>query len=406
MSRLRVTRDAGRSFQIPLTLDRADARLRDHARRGRGLRGQHRRRPLRRRGAGQCATEDSRSARFRRSTCSASPPARASSGRAPTTRAASPWASRAATEGRSRRGSGRAASRVRSRARRRRRDPSRATPTPARPVCRRCVRGPVRDPRRLRRRGRPGLASGTPRLALDASASPLAPDASASAVMRTSFSSCGCSAAPGDGSSEIGAVGALDGRRCAPQETHTRLVSSVRTREAHVPLHPRGATMRRVRRALPFAAAVASALLSSVPAAANGRFPASNQIVFSPNNDNLIVLRTSYGILPSHDNGATWAFVCEDALGLGPTAVEDPSVGLTTNNALIAGVSVGLERVARRRVQLELHPGRAPQPANRRHRGPARQPRQRRRHHADLPADRLGGRRTSIRRSSRPPTTA
>jgi photosystem II stability/assembly factor-like uncharacterized protein len=100
--------------------------------------------------------------------------------------------------------------------------------------------------------------------------------------------------------------------------------------------------MRRVRRALPFAAVAVSALLSSVPAAANGRFPASNQIVFSPNNDNLIVLRTSYGILPSHDNGATWAFVCEDALGLGPTAVEDPSVGLTTSNALIAGVSVGL----------------------------------------------------------------
>jgi hypothetical protein len=72
------------------------------------------------------------------------------------------------------------------------------------------------------------------------------------------------------------------GRRRTPQETHTRLVSSVCTHEAHVPLHPRGATMRRVRRALPFAAVAASALLSSVPATANGRFPASNQIVFSP----------------------------------------------------------------------------------------------------------------------------
>ena len=85
-----------------------------------------------------------------------------------------------------------------------------------------------------------------------------------------------------------------------------------------------------------------AALLSSVPAAANGRFPASNQIVFSPCDDNLIVLRTSYGILPSHDNGATWAFVCEDALDLPSGVPEDPSVGLTTNNSLIAGVPVGL----------------------------------------------------------------
>ena len=98
-----------------------------------------------------------------------------------------------------------------------------------------------------------------------------------------------------------------------------------------------------VRRALFLSGAVAGTLLSlSVPAAANGRFPASNQLVFSPNDLNLIVLRTSYGILPSHDNGDSWGFVCEDALGLGAVAVEDPSIGLTANNSLIAGVSVGL----------------------------------------------------------------
>ena len=92
------------------------------------------------------------------------------------------------------------------------------------------------------------------------------------------------------------------------------------------------------------AAAAGATLLSiAVPAAANGRFPASNQIVFSPTDENLIVLRTSYGLLPSHDHGATWGYVCEDALGLGPTALEDPSIGLTTHDALIAGVSVGLD---------------------------------------------------------------
>jgi hypothetical protein len=79
-------------------------------------------------------------------------------------------------------------------------------------------------------------------------------------------------------------------------------------------------------------------LLASIPAAANGRFPASNQLVFSPTNPNIMVLRTSYGILPSHDNGASWSFVCEDALGFSSSATEDPSIGLTANNSLIAGI--------------------------------------------------------------------
>jgi hypothetical protein len=101
--------------------------------------------------------------------------------------------------------------------------------------------------------------------------------------------------------------------------------------------------MRSVRRALVSGLAAGTALLlGSAPAAANGRFPASNQLVFSPGDNNLMVLRTSYGLLPSHDNGATWGYICEDALGLGATAVEDPSIGLTANNSLLAGVSVGL----------------------------------------------------------------
>jgi hypothetical protein len=98
----------------------------------------------------------------------------------------------------------------------------------------------------------------------------------------------------------------------------------------------------RVRKAFVSGAAAGTLLLASIPAAANGRFPASNQLVFSPNEKSDMVLRTSYGTLPSHDNGASWSFICEDALGLGPTAVEDPSIGLTANNSLIAGVSVGL----------------------------------------------------------------
>ncbi len=90
------------------------------------------------------------------------------------------------------------------------------------------------------------------------------------------------------------------------------------------------------------AAAGAAVLLASLPAAANGRFPASNQFVFSPTNQNLILLRATYGILPSTDNGATWSFLCEDALGLPSNAYEDPSIGLTANGNLVAGLSLGL----------------------------------------------------------------
>jgi photosystem II stability/assembly factor-like uncharacterized protein len=85
--------------------------------------------------------------------------------------------------------------------------------------------------------------------------------------------------------------------------------------------------------------------MASIPAAANGRFPASNQLVFSPTDNKIMVLRTSYGILPSRDNGASWSFVCEDALGLGPTVTVDPAIGLTANNSLITGVpnNIGLD---------------------------------------------------------------
>jgi Sortilin, neurotensin receptor 3, len=88
--------------------------------------------------------------------------------------------------------------------------------------------------------------------------------------------------------------------------------------------------------------AAGAMLLHAAPAAANGRFPQANQIVFSPTNPDLVVLRTTYGILPSHDHGATWQFLCEDALGVGPSALADPPLGLTQDDSLVAGVGLGL----------------------------------------------------------------
>jgi hypothetical protein len=90
------------------------------------------------------------------------------------------------------------------------------------------------------------------------------------------------------------------------------------------------------------AIAGAVVVFASAPAAANGRFPAANQLVLSPTTQDLVVLRTTYGVLVSRDNGATWSLICEAAYGLDPNATIDPSIALTSNDTLIAGVPTGL----------------------------------------------------------------
>jgi hypothetical protein len=90
-------------------------------------------------------------------------------------------------------------------------------------------------------------------------------------------------------------------------------------------------------------AAGALVALGSAVAGANGRFPASNELLFSPGDPSLVILRTTYGILVSHDDATTWSWLCEDALGLPPTSSEDPALGLTGSEALVAAVYKGLE---------------------------------------------------------------
>src|SRR5580704_716026 len=89
----------------------------------------------------------------------------------------------------------------------------------------------------------------------------------------------------------------------------------------------------------------AAIALSASTATANGRFPASNQFLFSPSNPNLIWLRTTYGILPSTDDGSSWAYLCEDVFGLqsaGGSGYEDPGVALMSNGNVIVSDSRGV----------------------------------------------------------------
>ncbi|HEX8794327.1 MAG TPA: hypothetical protein VF765_25460 [Polyangiaceae bacterium] len=92
------------------------------------------------------------------------------------------------------------------------------------------------------------------------------------------------------------------------------------------------------------AAAVAAGLLAAAPTArANGRFPQSNQILFSPTQSSWIVVRNSFGITISKDGGNSWYWLCEDTLGLPSTSNEDPFLGVTSNDSIVAGLSLGLQ---------------------------------------------------------------
>jgi hypothetical protein len=91
------------------------------------------------------------------------------------------------------------------------------------------------------------------------------------------------------------------------------------------------------------AALVGSLVVTAAPASANGRFPASNQIVFSPASPTTILGRTTFGFLPSVDNGATWQWICEDALALPPSMTSDPELAITAGGALVAGLPTPFE---------------------------------------------------------------
>jgi hypothetical protein len=93
------------------------------------------------------------------------------------------------------------------------------------------------------------------------------------------------------------------------------------------------------------AALCAAFALTAATAGANGRYPASTAVRFSvdPAGLDLIVVRTTYGLLVSHDDGASWRWLCEGALGVPAMSIEDPSLELTAGGALVIGVQEGLD---------------------------------------------------------------
>ena len=75
-------------------------------------------------------------------------------------------------------------------------------------------------------------------------------------------------------------------------------------------------------------------------ARANGRFPAANQLVFSPASPNVMALRSTFGIMVTQDQGNTWGWSCEQAVPY--TGIQNPSTGFTANGNLVLGLVEGL----------------------------------------------------------------
>jgi Sortilin, neurotensin receptor 3, len=95
-----------------------------------------------------------------------------------------------------------------------------------------------------------------------------------------------------------------------------------------------------MRRSIFVVSAASVVLAFSASSSANGRFPAANQLVFAPSDPNFVVLRATYAVLPSSDNGATWRYLCEGILGLPATDQGvDPSIGVMSDDSLLAGVA-------------------------------------------------------------------
>jgi hypothetical protein len=87
------------------------------------------------------------------------------------------------------------------------------------------------------------------------------------------------------------------------------------------------------------AALVVLTLFAAPEARANGVFPSVSQLVIEPGAPSHLYLRTTFGVVFSLDNGASWSWLCEDALGYTNTL---PPIAVLEGGALLVGVPTGV----------------------------------------------------------------
>jgi hypothetical protein len=91
-----------------------------------------------------------------------------------------------------------------------------------------------------------------------------------------------------------------------------------------------------------FGALLVSCALAALPsiALANGRYPAAGQLVVDPADSRHIVVRATFGLLQSFDAGATWSWLCEEAIA--PFGFQDPELIMATGGRITLGLPDGI----------------------------------------------------------------
>lgn len=90
------------------------------------------------------------------------------------------------------------------------------------------------------------------------------------------------------------------------------------------------------------ATTLAVMMCAGAPASANGRFPASVSVETQPGNDQTILVGATWGAFLSHDDGESFKWICEQAIGYGGTF--DPKYRIDANGTLFATTFEGLRR--------------------------------------------------------------
>ncbi len=91
-------------------------------------------------------------------------------------------------------------------------------------------------------------------------------------------------------------------------------------------------------------AVVFTVLALATSASANGRAPLTNGVFFKPGDTQSIYIRSTFGLLVSHDDGCSFRWVCERAIGYGGEF--DPKYVVASDGTIFATTFTGL-RVSR-----------------------------------------------------------
>src|SRR5262245_48583867 len=90
--------------------------------------------------------------------------------------------------------------------------------------------------------------------------------------------------------------------------------------------------------------AVLATLLFSSVAGANGRPPLTNGVAFQANDSHALYVRTTFGLLISHDGGCSFRWTCEQNVGYG--GMFDPTYAIANDGTIFATTLAGL-RISR-----------------------------------------------------------